>query len=121
MSYKFASIELARLYETQGYLQDALDTYKKLDDDVLKGGAEVRAAVKRVEMALDGNVQKKEYSEPKKDIQKILALLNQDAAKRFSDSPLFDREKIARLMEKWLMLMVVQKRVQSFKAISKRL
>ncbi len=52
MTRKFASIELARLYETQGYFQDALSMYKRLDDDVLKGGAEIRAAVKRLELAL---------------------------------------------------------------------
>lgn len=52
MTRKFSSIELARIYEAQGYLKDALAMYRELDDDVLAGGAEVRAAVKRLELAL---------------------------------------------------------------------
>lgn len=91
MTQQFASIELARLYESQGYLEDALTMYKILDEEVHSDGSEVLAAIHRLETALEA------VPEP-------------------------DREqKIARLLDKWLMLMVVQKRVRLFSAIRARL
>ena len=130
MTRKFASIELARLYEAQGYIEDALAMYQSLDDDVLDGGVAVRAAVKRLELALlkrederetgrpDGN-----FDDPGERILSSLAALNGDGAfeKNLPDPPHSAQERtIAKLMEKWLALMVVRKRLQQFKRIRAR-
>ena len=167
MSKRFASIELARLYETQGYLEDALAMYKSLNDDVLKGGAEVRAAVKRIELAmlrqdqvgdaheaidlalkdisdmeLDPPVLVADYRTERPhvetDIDDDIPVDSGDGADNLfeytpelngadfeqggpaSYEPGSKEENMAGLMEKWLMLMVVQRRVNLFKAIRSR-
>ncbi len=135
MTQKFASIELARLYEAQGYIKDALAMYGRLDDDVLEGGAEVRAAVKRLELALlkqegeqdAGEVLAQTPADPGQSIIDSLAVLNGDEQ---GEAPLEEtasqrprsagEDKIAGLMEDWLMLMVVRKRLQLFKRIRAR-
>lgn len=115
MSRKFASIELARLYETQGYLEDALFMYNRLDDSgAPKGGAEVRAAIKRVEQAL-GN-QGRAADDAGLSIGRALKDLN--GTDRCTTGP---EQDMARLLEKWLMLMVIQRRVSLFKSIRARL
>ena len=140
MTRKFASIELARLYEAQGYLKDALSMYRELDDDVLEGGAEVRAAVKRLELALlkaDDTGSELPEIFPKEDpavgILSTLEELNFEedrleeigteagAESRNPELSVGGREeKMAELMEKWLALMVVRKRLQLFKRIRAR-
>ena len=129
MSKKFASIELARIYETQGYFQDALSMYNSLDDDVLKGGAEIRAAVKRVEIALakekaNGVLAPPLSGEAEKVVQ-TLAELNgfesegSDALGSVSRSE--PEQRVAGLIEKWLMLVVAQRRLGFLKEIKVRL
>lgn len=138
MTRKFASIELARLYEAQGYLQDALAMYKALDDDVLEGGAEVRAAVKRLELALlrqgedaapgpEGGAQ-----DPAALLRATLDELNGPEEPELPEGldhieagapprPRSEKEeRIAVLMEKWLALMVVRKRLKLFRKIRAR-
>ncbi|MCG8687888.1 MAG: hypothetical protein MI892_23630 [Desulfobacterales bacterium] len=154
MNQTFASIELARLYETQGHLQDALSMYKELLEDGTEDLPEIQAAIKRLEKsenkpftATDSKASKAE------EIAATLALLNEDApgsdvqtneSADASEKGIDDLEqvldilepeqepaepvmrsdaedKMAQLMEKWLMLMVVQKRVNMFKAIKARL
>lgn len=132
MTRKFASIELARLYEAQGYVEDALSMYRSLDDDVLEGGAEVRAAVRRLELAvlqqegekgMSGKPDDATPAGPGQMIASSLAALNGDLEfeERIPDRPQSPEErKIAGLMEKWLALMVVRKRLQLFKRIRAR-
>ncbi|MCG8632879.1 MAG: hypothetical protein MI863_03575 [Desulfobacterales bacterium] len=156
MTRKFASIELARLYETQGYFEDALSMYRRLDDDVLKGGAEVRAAIKRIELSRPGQDEDQDAPEELARIEQSLAELSfeglepavkttaadvlkeaddqdnlfafapdengrDDEAGSESVAQLPREKKMARLLEKWLMLMVVQRRVNLFRAIRARL
>ncbi len=148
MTRNFASIELARLYETQGYFQDALSMYQRLDDDVLKGGAEIRAAVKRLELTLlkqdDGQDLPSELGQIEQtlielndvnfvglgpgveaDTAEIQLTLeeNEPNSEIQSESgiQLPHEKKMALLLEKWLMLMVVQRRLNLFKAIRARL
>ena len=52
MSHDNTSIELARLYEAQGHLQDALSMYRELETDAGSDAAEIHAAVKRLEKAM---------------------------------------------------------------------
>lgn len=119
MTRKFASIELARLYEAQGYLKDALSMYKDLDDDILEGGGEVRAAVKRLELAL----LKADEEDPPEQILLTLEELTAEGESepRIPEPPIREKEeKMTELMEKWLALMVVRKRLKLFKRIRAR-
>ncbi len=131
MSKKFASIELARIYETQGYFQDALSMYNSLDADILKGGAEIRAAVKRLEIALakEGangalDTASGQLSEEAGRVVQTLAELNGFETED-SDTSVLSRsgpeQKMADLLEKWLMLVVARKRLGLFKQIKTRL
>lgn len=135
MTLKFASIELARLYETQGHLADALAVYRQLDDNVLKGGAEVRAAVKRLELAIlrqEAGEPEGLETDPGAGILSALEELNPETV-RLPDPDMGpaaldseqdgepDKERIGQLIERWLMLLVVQKRLDLFKKIRSRL
>jgi len=131
MTHKFASIELARLYEAQGYIDDALAMYRCLEDDALDGGAEIRAAVKRLELAFlkqkgerdAGESQENIPADPGQSIIDSLAALNgyEPLEEPVSNMPRSaEEDKIAGLMEDWLMLMVVRKRLQLFKRIRAR-
>ena len=126
MTEEFASIELARLYETQGYLEDALAMYQNLDQESLKNGAEIRAALKRVQLAMDcgGRPDKAGLS-----IDQALKDINgPDPGIPMTpggDEPIHrpcdPGEPMARIMEKWLMLMVVRQRLNLFQSIRDRL
>lgn len=136
MTQPFASIELARLYETQGYLEDALTMYNALDHDILKGGAGILAAIKRIELAL---LQQKSQTgtetdegpapaDPVTQIVSSLAELNPEEMGALhepaeaSGRVMEPREtQLAGLMEKWLSFMVVRKRLQLFARIRSRL
>ncbi len=138
MTQQFASIELARLYESQGYLEDALSMYKALGEDTGGEESEVGAAIHRLEASLAGGDKPAPLSGDG-DIKKTIAELSGqvpdmgeasyqaldpelEPASEFVSSIQTDGEKrIARLLDKWLMLMVVQKRVKLFKAIGARL
>jgi len=138
MTQQFASIELARLYESQGYLGDALSMYKALGEDAGGDESEVGAAIHRLETSMAG-ADKPASLSGAGDIKETIAQLSGQApdmgedsyqeldpelepVSEFVSSIQTDGEKrIARLLDKWLMLMVVQKRVKLFKAIGARL
>lgn len=147
MTGRFASIELARLYETQGYLQDALSMYRRLEEDDCPADdrAEIRAAINRVESALKTHdTGTAAVPDDARKIGQTLAELNDavpddagDDQQAPEDENLFayrpedngtashnttdPKIKTAALLEKWVMLMVVRKRVNLFKAIRARL
>ncbi|NOX34022.1 MAG: hypothetical protein GXP56_09845 [Deltaproteobacteria bacterium] len=50
MTHEFKTLELARTYESQGYLQDALEIYSSLNTG--KAPDEVKAGLKRIEKRL---------------------------------------------------------------------
>ncbi len=98
MNPEFNTLELARLYERQGHFQEALGIYQALDRQ--DQDPEIEACILGMKNALDS--------------QTIL------------ESPLNSRpeKKIQRLLEQWLNLMVLQKRLFtlriSFKSASPR-
>ncbi len=100
---EFASIELARLYESQGYKEDALVMYRTLID-------------------ADGTVDV--VSEAHEAIARLEVIADTAAAGNAELKPGGYREnenKVARLLEKWLTLMVIHKRVNVYKSIWDRL
>ncbi len=91
MTQEIKTIELAKLYESQGHHEEALDIYKTLDEQ--NSSAEIKAGVKRMEKLIESPGQG--GSNPEK--------------------------KISALFEKWLMLMVLKQRLNNFKKIKARL
>ncbi len=95
MSQEFNTLVLARIYEGQGYFQDAFDMYQALSDeegqtDDPAMGQEINAGLKRMASALE-----------KKALQ-----------------PLVHTEKgIDLLVEQWFTLLMLQKRVNLMKQI----
>lgn len=116
MTDQFASLELARLYESQGYLDDALAMYRTLagEDGSEDAVSEAREAVARLEELLsgpqDGPGDSLEPPEvPVDELAESPARILSKEEKRMAD-----------MLERWLLLMVVQKRVNLFKAIRAR-
>ncbi|NWH04779.1 hypothetical protein [Desulfobacter latus] len=97
MTSNFATLSLARLYEKQGYIDDALEMYRAMDTNQGADGKHIRDAIARLE-----------------------------AQKKISDSkekiPASTQEaRMAHMLEVWLRLIVMQKRVGIFKRIKARL
>ena len=119
MTDQFASIELARLYESQGYTEDALAMYKVLAEQDAEGEGEIRAAVARLESALSSGDEPRQS--PQQHIAEALAELGESPPGEITEKRVGSEDRISSLLEKWLMLMVVRKRVKLFKAIRARL
>ena len=90
MTQDIKTLELAKLYESQGYYEDALKIYSFLNNRETTN--EITAGLKRMEKKIDNEV---------------------------SDS--LPEEKISQLFEKWLMLMILEQRLDNFKKIKSRL
>lgn len=86
------TLELAKLYESQGYMEDARKVYESL---AAKGSSEeIEAGLRRVTAS--------DASAPKEPV-----------------SPA--EQKMASLLEQWVQLLVVQQRIENFKRIKKLL
>lgn len=110
MTRNFASLQLARLYEKQGYIDDALEIYKEIYTSQTPDAKNILEAISRLEAQkkiLDAD-SKENLKEPGHDD------LNpgQAGTKEY---------RMAHLLEIWLKLIVMQKRVDIFKSIKARL
>lgn len=90
MSPDIKTLELAKVYEDQGYWEDALKIYLFLDEKMTSN--ENRAGIARMEKKMENQ-----------------------------ESKSLPEEKISKLFEKWLMLMVLKQRLDNFKKIKSRL
>jgi hypothetical protein len=106
MKQCFNTFELASVYESQGYFQDALEMYQAMEKESQGRDPELNAAVSRMELAIQN--QPKEFDKA----------LEQNLEQNLSTMP---EKRIERLLEQWLMLMVLQKRLNVFKRIKTRL
>ncbi|WP_321492441.1 hypothetical protein [uncultured Desulfobacter sp.] len=107
MTRNFASLQLARLYEKQGYINDALEIYRQIDTS-LPGDVkniDILDTISRLE------AQKKTAENSKQQ--------GPDALK--SNQVRTKEAGMAQLLEVWLKLIVMQKRVDIFKSIKARL
>ncbi len=100
MNEEFNTVELARVYEDQGHFREALDIYKGLGGSGQDGltDSEISRAVERLETALENSA-----SQPK--------------------SPLDVGEsgkRIEHLLEQWLRLLILRKRLSLFQKIRAR-
>jgi hypothetical protein len=110
MTRNFASLSLARLYEKQGYIDDALETYKAIDTSQYPDGALISEAISRLEAQKNTADSKKNVTEPNHDVE------NFDQVQGGSKEV-----RMAHLLEVWVKLIVMQKRTAIFKAIKARL
>lgn len=98
MSQEFNTLELARIYESQGYFQDAFDMYQALltergqIDDPARG-QKINAGLKRMESALE--------NQPRQSLAQNTL-----------------EKRIDLLWEQWLTLLVLQKRVDLMKPLT---
>ncbi len=129
MTRNFASLALARLYEKQGYVKDALDMYRALDTSRYPDTNDISDAVSRLQasvaqMPLSVIEQEKTNSiTGRVEHETASSELNQGRTDvimpDLSDSS--KEVRVAALLEKWLMLLIMQKRVDVFKNIKSRL
>ena len=125
MTQNFASLALARLYEKQGYTKDALEMYQALDVSCYPDAEDIEGSIARlqaIETQAPLNTVAQETQgvsnnePPKKDFHQS----GSDVAS--SDMTGVSKEEgMSLLLEKWLMLMIMQKRVDVFKDIKSRL
>lgn len=94
MSPEYRTKALAEVYESQGHLQDALDIYRELDRESNGGGDGLQEACRRLEAAL---------------------------ATSATETPAGTAHRTAHLLEQWLKLLTLEKRLEQFKKIRARL
>lgn len=110
MTRNFASLSLARLYEKQGYIDDALEIYRAIDASQSPDAKNILDTISRLEAQKKIADSKENLKEPNHEV------LKPDQVK------VSTREAgMAHMLEAWLKLIVIQKRVEIFKAIKARL
>ncbi len=86
MKQELKTLEVARIYESQGYYEEAKEIYSFLDDQ--KTSDEVRAGLKRIGERMEDK-----------------------------DPASLSENKISRLYQEWLGLMILERRLDNFKKI----
>lgn len=99
MNQEFNTIELARLYDEQGHVRDALTIYKGLAGQITEDAdpeiiGEINKAIERLEPALSSFEEKEQENGPE--------------------------ARLSSLLRQWLMLMVLEKRVSLLKQVKNR-
>jgi len=96
MNQDMKTVELAKVYENQGYYKDALEIYSFLDKE--KTSDEIKAGLKRMEKKIKEEIPDSDFT---KNISK--------------------EKKISMLFERWLNLVILKQRLINFKKIKSRL
>ncbi|WP_020588630.1 hypothetical protein [Desulfobacter curvatus] len=110
MTRNFASLSLARLYEKQGYIDDALEIYRAIDTNQNHDDEDILKAISRLELQKETADSKENVKEPGRDG------LNSDPVQGRTNEA-----GMAHMLEVWLRLIVMRKRVDIFKTIKARL
>lgn len=104
---RIKTVELAKIYEDQGYFQDALDIYNFLNTQLDSGEIEVdEVKATMIRNGLDRMQHKVEE-------------MNTNAQTSLSQ-PDSKKQKVSALLEKWLDLLILQHRLDNFKRIKAR-
>jgi len=109
MNQNFNTFELAGIYESQGYFREALEMYQTMEKKDPARENELKAAVHRMELAIQNQAEKPDHS------------LKQTPQPREQSLDSIPEKKIEQLLEQWLMLMVLNKRLCAFRRVKKRL
>lgn len=110
MARNFASLALARLYEKQGYIDEALEIYKEIDTSQDSDAKNILNTISRLE---------KQTKTARPDCKDNLSELGYDALTHEQTGT--KEERMSHMLESWLKLIVTQKRVNIFKSIKSRL
>ncbi len=110
MTRNFESLALARLYEKQGHIDDALDMYREIDTSQSPDAKNILDAISRLEA-------QKKIADSKENLKD----LSQDVLEPGQVEGSTKEARIAHMLEVWLRLIVMQKRVDIFKSIKARL
>ncbi len=110
MTRNFESLALARLYEKQGYIDDALEIYRTIDTSQSPDAKNILDAISRLETQKKIADSKENLKEPSQDV------LKPDQVQVSTQEV-----RMAHMLEVWLRLIVMQKRVDIFKTIKARL
>ncbi|MCG8551833.1 MAG: hypothetical protein MI799_15630 [Desulfobacterales bacterium] len=110
MTDNFASLPLARLYEKQGYIEDALEIYKAIDTSQYPDDTLILDAISRLETQKNAADSKDDVTEPDHDV------VTPDPVQIGSQEA-----RMTHLLEVWVRLIVMQKRAAIFKTIKARL
>ncbi len=113
MGQDIKTLELARIYETQGYFRTAHKIYTFLDEQ--KTSNEIKAGLKRCEKRMVSDKKPNKISDQPAENQPA------DIEPSNSEIDFLPEKKISKLLEKWLMLMVLQRRLNTYKKIQARL
>ncbi len=106
MSQEFNTLELARIYESQGYFQDAFEIYQALAAESGKADGqemdpEINAGLHRMESAMQNQANDMEN----------------DPGNMTGPMP---EKRIEYLLEQWLIALVLEKRLNIFKQVKSR-
>ncbi len=106
MSHEFNTLELARIYETQGYFQDAFEMYQALatetgTEDGQEMVPEINAGLNRMESAMQNQA-----DPPENDLEPLTGPMPE--------------KRIEYLLEQWLIALVLEKRLKIFKQVKSR-
>ena len=99
MNQEFVTMEMAKVYEAQGHYKDALDIYKILAEDPVSG-QKAREAVSRVEAAME-----------------TPALAASSGPEPVDPDP---EKRLRVLLERWLRLLILKKRLDLFQKFKAR-
>ncbi len=110
MSQEFNTLELARIYESQGYFQDAFEMYQALAMESGKADGqemdpEIDAGLHRMESAMQNQA-----NPPENDAEN-------DPENLTGPMP---EKRIEYLLEQWLIALVLEKRLNIFKQVKSR-
>ncbi len=106
MSQEFNTLELARIYESQGYFQDAFEMYQALAAESEKADGqemdhEINAGLHRMESAMQNQA-----NPPENDPENLTGPMPE--------------KRIEYLLEQWLIALVLEKRFNIFKQVKSR-
>ncbi len=104
MDQEYKTLELAKAYEHQGYFQDALDIYDSLNETYRGTDQEILAGCTRMKKILEKDGPSLSYSTGQ--------------AGKTGENQMEDL--LAKKMEEWLRLLILQKRLGMFKRIQAR-
>lgn len=110
MTRNFESLALARLYEKQGHIDDALEMYRAIDTSQSPDAENILDAISRLEAQKNIADSKENLKEPGQDV------LTPDQVQGSTQEA-----RMAHMLEVWLKLVFMQKRVDIFKSIKARL
>ena len=111
MTSDFGSLPLARLYEKQGYIDDALEIYRTIE---ASQNEHILEAISRLEA-------QKRAADDKEDDKDKVKDSSDDGLKSDQVSNSTKEIKMVQLLEVWVRLIVMRKRADIFKAIRARL